>query len=373
MKKVLININSIVKYSGSTHLSGIGRSTISLLNEFAKISDLPFQIILYSQRLKGDGLKDYKFPFRSLRIPFPNYQQFTNLINLFNVKEVITGYDLYHIPHNTDQVAKPDKTIFTIHDLMIYRFPEFFPYTDEFDKWAKKIIKDCRAVVTCSDSSKNDISNFWNISPEKISVIRWGIDRNIFFPANTMDVEMIKSKLKIKLPYFVAVSNSHPRKNAGLILKSFREFIKTNNQFQLVFLWSNPPKDLVDNYASEILSEKILFANHLNDSELRCLYSGASATLYPSLQEGFGFPVLESFACHTPVITCNNSSLKEVGGDIALYTSESDVSEFVMHLSNISNGINKKKFVYEVEMHLLNFKWETASDQYIKLYKTLLK
>ena len=373
MKRILFDVNSIVQYRGFTNLEGIGRSTLSLLETLAGKEDLPFEIVLLSQRLRRGGLEIYNLPFKQFRIPLPNQDRFKKIIKSLKIKEAFTRYDLYHIPHNTDYVALPHKTVFTIHDLMIYKFPEFFPFTKKFDSWAKNLMKECKAIITCSDSSKNDIAYYWNVPTEKISVIRWGIDRNVFFPADAESIDLVMRQLKIKTPYLLAVSTSHPRKNTRYILKSFREFCKFNSHFQLVILWDNPPKDLISEYEHEIQNKKILFINHVDDTVLRCLYSGAAATLFPSLYEGFGFPILESFACHTPVITCNNSSLREVGGNLALYTSETDISDLVMQLNVIKEGINKKSFEIEVEKHLLHFSWRTTCEQYISLYNTLLK
>lgn len=372
MKKILINVNSLVRYSGATHLSGIGRSTYSLLNGLAKMDNLPFNIMLYSQRVKSGGLEGYNYPFSQLRVPLPNNPLFTKMINRSRIKETLTKYDLYHIPHNTDFVAKPQLTLFTIHDLMIYKFPEFFPFTQKFDKWAKKLMKDCKAIVTCSESSKIDICSFWNVPAEKITVIEWGIDRTVFYPAETKEIDEITTKLRIKHPYFLSISNSHPRKNLRLVLNGFREYSSENRDISLVILWNNPPYDLIHEIKDEVSSGKIMFVDHVNDNELRGLYSGAIATLFPSYYEGFGYPVLESLACHTPVITCANSSLKDLGADLAIYTSEDDYFEFASHLTDVTKCRQKYVLTNKIEDHLKRFDWRETCKRYIYLYDTLI-
>lgn len=372
MKRILINVNSIVRYSGATHLSGIGRSTYSLISGFAKIKCLPFKILLYNQRVKSGGLEVYNYPFDQVRVPLPNKPVYTKLANSFRIKEVLTNYDLYHIPHNTDYVTQPGKTLFTIHDLMIYRFPEYFPVSSEFKAWAQKLVKESKAIVTCSECSKNDISYYWGVYPEKISVIPWGIDRHVFSPSNEQEIETIKEELNLRRPYFLSVSNSHPRKNLRLVLNGFREFTKSNPEVCLVIIWGNPTREILNEYRNEVLNNKIIFINHVTDPKLRQLYSGAVATLFPSLYEGFGFPVLESLACHTPVITCSNSSLKDLGANLAIYTSENDVNEFVEHLSDVYQC--RQRFINEpeIEKHLARFNWTLTAQNYIDLYNSLI-
>jgi len=369
MKRVLIDVNSIVQYRGFTHLAGVGRSTLSLLEALAKNENLPFELQLYSLRVRGGGLDMYHLPFEQFRIPLPNQDRFKKIISGLRIKEILKNFDLFHIPHNTDIVARPGKTVFTIHDLMIYRFPEFFPHTESFSNWSKKLMKDCKAVVTCSESSKNDIASYWSVPEQKITVINWGIDRLTFYPSEDSEINQIKKSFNLNKPFFLAVSCSHPRKNVKLTLEAFRIFAKTKTEHQLVLIWSDPPREILTEYQQEIQNEKIRFIRNISDNDLRALYSAATATIFPSLYEGFGFPVLESIACHTPVITCKNSSLAEIGADLAIYTSETDIEELVEILKKVSvSEFDKSIFSEKAEKHLLNYNWENTADKYIDFY-----
>ena len=370
MKKVLINANSIVQKKSLSHLSGIGRSTLSLLQALAKIEDLPFEIVLYSQRVKSGGLDGYQFPFKALRIPLPLTDRFTKAIKRLRLRELFSDYDLYHVPQNTDDcVSNLEKTVFTVHDLMIYRFPDLFPHTEQFDKDIRQLAARCKSIVTCSECSKKDIIENWHLPEEKVTVIPWGIDREIFYPEVQDEIVKVKEKHNIEGAFFLAVSCSHPRKNIELTLKAFQKYSKENSTHKLVLVWGNPPEKLLKEYADEINSGKILFLNHIDDAELRTLYSGATATLFPSLYEGFGFPVLESFACHTPVITCRNSSLLEMGSDIAYYTSETNVEELVSLLHSFNSAdFMLPNFIQRVEDHLKNYTWQKTASLYVKYY-----
>jgi len=370
MKKVLINTNSIVQYSSQTHLSGIGRSTFSLLKALAEMDKLPFEIVMYSQRVKSGGLEGYHFPFKTFRIPLPLTNRFTKIIKALRLRELFSGYDLYHVPQNMDDNdINLEKTIFTIHDLMIYRFPNLFPHTEQFDREIRHLAAKCKSIVTCSESSKKDIIENWNLPEEKVTVIPWGIDRAIFYPETQAEIVKVTAEFTIEGAYFLAVSCSHPRKNIELVLKAFQIYSNENSMHKLVLVWGNPPEKLLKEYADEISSGKILFLDHIDDAELRALYSGATATLFTSFYEGFGFPILESFACHTPVVTCRNSSLIEMGSDIAHYTSETNVEELVSLLHSFDTAdFMPHNFIQRVEDHLKNYTWEKTASLYIKFY-----
>lgn len=103
------------------------------------------------------------------------------------------------------------------------------------------------------------------------------------------------------------------------------------------------------------------------------VYNGATATFFPTRYEGFGFPILESFACNTPVVTCRNTSLPEVGGNIALYTDEDGVDEMSYYMELFENeNFDLHLFREQAKNYIKRFSWENTALQYVELYKSLL-
>lgn len=104
------------------------------------------------------------------------------------------------------------------------------------------------------------------------------------------------------------------------------------------------------------------------------LYSSASATFFPSKYEGFGLPILESMASGTPVITCRNSSLSEVGGEAAIYVSPEDIqsmSEWMERFENKSIDILSLKELSTAQAS--NFTWEICANKTLEVYKQCLE
>ena len=137
----------------------------------------------------------------------------------------------------------------------------------------------------------------------------------------------------------------------------------------MILVWSNPPVDIMKEYEHEIRSNKIIFLKYVSDADLVTLYNGASCTMFPTRSEGFGFPILESFACGTPIMTCRNTCLQEVGQDVALYVGEGSIDEMVevMNLFELSS-FNLSDFLIRSE-HLLNhFSWDRTADDYLAFY-----
>ena len=108
----------------------------------------------------------------------------------------------------------------------------------------------------------------------------------------------------------------------------------------------------------------------MSDDELCRLYNGATATFYPSRYEGFGLPVLESLACGTPVITCSNSSLPEVGGDAAFYVNPDDTDGMAKYMEQFENlelqkGLLRDKCLAQAD----KFSWQRCAQQTIQVYQ----
>lgn len=124
MKKLLIDVDSIVPYYVSGKVNGIGRTTLELIQALSKIPNIPFEIELYSQNMKGIGGRNTGLPFKSKHLYLPHRASIDKLLARFPVREWLTGYDLMHIPHNFEYVHRPDKCVVTLHDALFMKMQE---------------------------------------------------------------------------------------------------------------------------------------------------------------------------------------------------------------------------------------------------------
>ena len=104
MKRLLIDINSIVPYYVTGKVNGIGRTTLELIQALAGIKNLPFEVVLYSQNMKGIGGRNTGLPFKTKHLYLPHREKIDKLLARFPIKECLTGYDIMHIPHNFEYV-----------------------------------------------------------------------------------------------------------------------------------------------------------------------------------------------------------------------------------------------------------------------------
>lgn len=373
-KKILIDINSIVPLFVKGYFSGIGRTTLELINAFSAIKEeIPFEIILYSQNMKGIGGRNLNLPFKNKHFYLPHRENYNKLLGKFPIIEIFTRYDLFHIPHNFDWLAKPEKTLLTIHDTLFFACPDSFLGHDFARKCYPKLAQKCKGIVTCSHSSKHDIVKFMGVPEEKITVIHWGVSAKIFYPEKQDNILNTNQKHNLVHPYFIMVSCSIGRKNTELLMENFRNYTQKGGKYDLVLIWKNPPQELIQKYAEEIENQRIRFIGGVSQDELRTFYSGATASFFPSKYEGFGLPILESMACGTPVVTCHNSSLEEVGGNTAFYVSSESEHEMADFMHDFEIGkYDLEDLKQKALHHVKNFTWEKTVREYIAFYSKYL-
>lgn len=369
-KKVLIDVTTTVPKPNS-YISGIGKSTYWLINTINTLpqDEIPFNIELCSVGLKSIGFKFYNWHFNHHVIPVPQSLKFGQKNGPCIWRNTFLRYDLFHQPAIYDYFLDKENVVSTFHDLDVYEITDNKLIKMLHEKTAKK----CQGIVCCSEFSKKEVVEKLGIEPEKIKVIYWGCDRGLFRKKSKEEIDKVLTKYNIKQPFFFACSCSNPRKNIESALAAFRKFLINNPQHIFVLAWGDPRKELLEEYKFEIEQKKILILPYINDEELVSLYNAASMSIYVTRKEGFGFPILESFACGTPIMTCRNSCLEEVGKDAAIYVGEDDIDK----MAAIMMSFERQEYDYEnfqkrSNSVLSSFSWEQCACEYIDFYKKAL-
>lgn len=224
-------------------------------------------------------------------------------------------YDLYHeagfFPF---AVPRRLKTVFTIHDLSLIRFPQYHP--EERVLYSRLFFRQrCKRVdhfLAVSEFTAREMRTRLNINPENISVTREAHDDKIFFPRSHEEVKAFLKRQALPERYFLFVGGGDPRKNLDVVPEALE---KAGIEIPLVVVgWSG--------WSDEKPRKNIISLGYVSDDDLAGLYSGAIALIFPSSYEGFGLPILEAMACGCPVVTTREASLPEVAGEAAIYLNE---------------------------------------------------
>jgi glycosyltransferase involved in cell wall biosynthesis len=352
------------------HLSGIGRTTNDLMLAFDRFRDDDVEIAMFTRTVNGKIHGD--FSFRLLNIPLPYGDRVNFLFKNFPLLDLLVKHDLLHIPHNYSVVNKPSKTVITIHDAMFFSYPENFLSHEHARQNYPRLARECRAIITCSNNSKSDIVKYMDIHPDKVTVVPWGVnDQTFYYEDKGEAFKKVRSALKIDRPFFMSVSCDVGRKNTVSIMRAYRQALKKKIGHDLVLVWGNCPDEYRNEFAAEIQAGNIKIIGNVDDDLLRLLYCASTLSWFPSKYEGFGLPILESMACGTPVVTCRNSSLMEVGGSTALYVDPDGLDEMTDVMLAFDKGIaGYDELVSDSIAHSKRYTWENTARMYMEFYKS---
>lgn len=272
------------------------------------------------------------------------------IVKFINQDE-LKNVDLIHYPwfdlfFHTLPIKKNFPVIVTIHDVIPLIFADYYPtgIKGKFNYFLQKIALSNCTIVTDSKVSKSDIIKHLKIDESKITVVPLAAEGQFkILP----DRDLIHIKRKYHLPdqYLLYVGDANRTKNLNFLIEGFRKLLEYQELKDLklilvggVFLKNveniNHPEieslKQVNRMIKEYNLEKsIIRPGNLEDGELVAFYNLATVYVQPSLYEGFGMPVLQSFACGTPVMSSDRGSLKEVGGDAAVYFDPTNIDQFV--------------------------------------------
>ncbi len=185
------------------------------------------------------------------------------------------------------------------------------------------------------------------------------------------------NKFSIKPPFIFYVGNAHPHKNVEGLIKAFLNLRQKYQYLQLVL--SGNDHYFWDRVKKEFNQKDIIYTGFVSDEELVALYKSSQVFVMPSFEEGFGIPILEAMAFNTPVVSSNAGSLKEIGGDAALYFDPSprhserseesnDMEEKIMKVLNDQKL--GKELIEKGKKRVKLFSWKNLAEETLKIYRS---
>lgn len=297
-------------------------------------------------------------------------------------KADIIHYPFFDLFFPTLPLRRKGRTVVTIHDVIPLLFPEQYA-PGKKGKLAffrqKLALKTVDVILTDSEASKKDIIFYLGVPAEKVKVVY--LAANPFLhPVNDHKAETIRKKLSLPKTYVLYVGDINYNKNVPQLIKALKYLPRHVN---LVCVGRNfVPQEISEWKAIEAqlalsnVENRVTFMpNILSDDyeTLAAVYSGALTYLQPSLYEGFGLPLLEAMRCKTPVISAKNSSLKEVGGDVVLYsgTTAEDFAEKIEMILEMSET-KRKEMIEKANKWEKKFSWDKTAKETLEVYKSLI-
>ncbi|MDZ7836906.1 MAG: glycosyltransferase family 1 protein [Actinomycetota bacterium] len=282
--------------------------------------------------------------------------------------------DVLHCPDFMIAPTLNKNIVLTINDLAFIRYPQF-----NFDWFIKKYTRQVKAnalrakkIIAISNSTRQDIIEFFAIPSEKIEVIYPAAD-SVFTKLEQPDKAVCK-KYHLEDQFILSVGTIEPRKNYPALIKAFNQLKKDFKQLKLVVVGRTGWKSEASFQAREDspYSRDILFLGRVSDQDLLHLYNQAMVFVYPSIFEGFGLPVLEAMNCGLPVIAGNNSSIPEVVGDSGMLVDTDDSDALSGAVAEVlADEHLRKELVAKALARAGKFSWEDNARTTLSLYNQL--
>lgn len=357
--------------------TGVGNYVFNLVTALAGL-DRENQYALFSNSLKDRcgfpliralpnwRLKDYRFPNKLMNYVWNN-------IGGLPINMLIGDVDVFHFTGAIAPSIKGLATIATAYDLFHVRHPESVEPRHRVSlQDLKACLNSVSAIIAISEFTKSDLVGFLGISPEKITVVPLGVDTGIFKPMQGSE-EYLKNRFALEGDYILHVGTLENRKNILPLLDAFGLIRNQHPQLKLV-LAGSPGKgfeQILEKMQRSGLEKSIRCLGYLeSDQDLPYLYSGASAFVFPSLYEGFGLPVLEAFACGTPVAASNCTSIPEVAGDAALLfdpQKPDDMAEKILRILEAPDLVQALKEKSKTRVGA--YTWAETAKKTLRIYK----
>lgn len=275
---------------------------------------------------------------------------------------VLPKADVFHV---SNQVRNPPKQMpltATVHDLTCWILPELHTAANvRADKsFSDQVLKRARRLIAVSENTRQDAIRMLGVPPERIDTIHSGVSDD-FFNAKPAPAEK---------PYVLFIGTIEPRKNVDLLLDAWALLHPdTRSAFDLVVAgatgWSS--QRTLARLTSGVPGVRYL--GYVHERDLPGLTAGATAFVYPSLYEGFGFPVAQAMACGVPVITSNNSCLPEIAGEGALFIDARSPAELASAIERVLGSESLRDQLGQAgRLRAQSYRWDRCARESLEFF-----
>ena len=345
---------------------GVSRYFIELQKNLIKKHDSKIFCPIYVNEFLKNELKD-NFNFLKIK-EIPKYM--TKILNFIKYKTNDLNFlkwkpDIIHKTYynNYEYINSKSKKILNVWDLSheIYHFMYNQP-----SNWRpkKKALKDINHVICSSKKTQKDFIELYDFDVNNTSVVYQG----------TPNIQSSKKEFNLKFKFFLYVGSRKKYKNFKIILKALSLNKEILQKYKLI-CFGNEKFEIDELQLMEKLNinKKNIILYNGNDEFLKGLYQKAEALIYPSLNEGFGFPPLEAMSLACPVIVSQNEAIREAVGECGFYFNPKDEKKLLDIIEKIINkNFDKVNLIKDGIKRAKKFNWDKTCLEIEKIYEKVL-
>ncbi|MFQ5789326.1 MAG: glycosyltransferase family 4 protein [Acidobacteriota bacterium] len=282
--------------------------------------------------------------------------------------------DVCHFTNFLAPIVTESPFVVTFHDMSLQLMPRYHTLKKRLmtASLMPLVASKARLIITPSESAREDVCRILGVDREKVRAIPHAPDPLFRRDGTEASFARLSRLYRLRKPYLLYVGTLEPRKN---ITRALETFARLRDRFpEHVFYlvgdlgWQYLP---VLRAVQELrLENRVQRLGYVKERDLPSLYSHAELLVYPSLYEGFGFPVLEAMACGTPVLTSNTSSLAEIAGGAALLVYPLDLSSMTEAMERgLTPGLEREELITGGVTRAASFSWERTTRETLAVYQ----
>lgn len=330
------------------------------------------EIILYMGKFINEyGLEKFHlqyYNFQGKRIKYPpktkplfvKFQEY-----LFEKFRTSTDYNIFHQTYfRPYQTRRNEIRIITVHDFTHEKYPEYFSFFDRTMKNKRQAINIAQGIICVSNTTKNDLLNFYPEVKGKVKVIYHG---------NSLNVQ-VNNEPFFKYPYFLFVGSRKGYKNFALLLYALASLRELRDNYKVVCFGGGCFSKVEMALIKKLSLESKIIQIEGNDIMLANVYKFAAALIYPSLYEGFGIPLVEAMSYGCPLLVSNASCLPEIAQDAALYFDPQSPEDLADKMKVITSDVVLRNKLKEKGLYRSSyFSWDKCANETYEFYKEVIE
>ncbi len=276
-------------------------------------------------------------------------------------------HETYYFPHISG--SRSARRVVTIHDMIHEKFPSHFPHAIRTARFKAMAAKRADHVICVSESTRRDAVEIIGLPIDKTSVIHHGYNL-----MNANSAVAGQTAIPPGGPFLLYVGSRGGYKNFSGLLAAYGASPKLRKNFRLICFGggSFQPHELQKIVALGLGFHQVAQVGG-NDALLETFYRAATAFVYPSLYEGFGFPPLEAMSNACPVVCSNAGSIPEIVGDAGEYFDPTSVESIGEAIENVVSSDSRRRALTENgHKRLANFSWDRCASETLDIYSKLV-
>jgi alpha-1,3-rhamnosyl/mannosyltransferase len=279
--------------------------------------------------------------------------------------------DVFHGPDARIPRLGKVPLVATVHDV----------FSLDSEKWADEGFREkkrrayadlaarARLLIFVSSHSRDRFLAHMPVPAERLRVVPEGVDPG-FGAVDGHDAEAVRARLGVPLDYLLFVGQVSTRKNLVRVLRALARLGAGVPPLVVAGPRRHGWEEVRDEHRRLALGERVRFLGHVREGELAPLYAGARALVFPSLDEGFGLPVVEAFACGVPVLASTAGALPETAGGAALLVDPLDEGAIAEGMRRVlEDEVLRVDLSAKGRARAAELTWDAAARRTLEVYR----